>query len=710
MFRFAVAGLSALVLVAAAPVGQQPSAVRESAEVVLVEVPVRVLDRQGSPVANLTEKDFELYDDGKRQEIVAFDRIDLAQKGAAPDTPEAVNPAARRHFLLLFDFSFAKPKAVLAARRAAKEFVLSGMGDRDFAAVATFLVERGIRLLVTFSSDRIQLARAIETLGLTDPNSLASDPLSFVYDVIKAQGGGDLLASDRSGRIAEAQAAGILESLQTLASLERARLDQFERARIARLTDSLGGLATALDAVQGRKDVIYLSEGFESRLLVGAKENNQEHDWKLSGEEWKVDPEKTYGNANLQEQLKAMAGLFRRSDCVIHAVDIGGLKNDSDPDYRSLEVVRGENALFEIANATGGELLRNDNDFKTQLARLIARTNLVYVLAFRPAKTGREDRYHDLKVKVHVPGARVSARAGYYERKGFKQLSPLERNLVTADIIANEIPVSDIPLRVLASAHPGEGELAFVPVLIEVPTERFLLGQKGNRASAEIYAYVHDTENRVRDFFAQTVNLDLAVVRERLERGSLRYYGQVVLPPGDYRLRVLVRNAETGRLGLTTELLHVPDFAGKRPYIAQPVFLEGAEEGILVRGRSGTHTGSTRPGALLEPAGGELLPVALPELHAGSPARLSVVAYNFGDPSMETLKIGAHVLSAEGRPIGQGQIEILSRSAPDSNGKQVLVVVFHPDGLNPGDYALRVFLRDAASGRSGHASTPFVVR
>jgi hypothetical protein len=192
MFRFAVAGLSALVLVAAAPVGQQPSAVRESAEVVLVEVPVRVLDRQGSPVANLTEKDFELYDDGKRQEIIAFDRIDLAQKGAAPDTPEAVNPAARRHFLLLFDFSFAKPKAVLAARRAAKEFVLSGMGDRDFAAVATFLVERGIRLLVTFSSDRVQLARAIETLGLTDPNSLASDPLSFVYDVIKAQGGGPL--------------------------------------------------------------------------------------------------------------------------------------------------------------------------------------------------------------------------------------------------------------------------------------------------------------------------------------------------------------------------------------------------------------------------------------------------------------------------------------------------------------------------------------
>ena len=178
--------LSVLPLLASAPAAEaaqpqaapQPQSVQESAEVSLVEVPVRVLDRHGNPLRDLTEKDFEVFDDGKRQEIVAFDRIDLAQKAVETGAPAVIQPAARRHFLLLFDLSFAKPKAVVAARRAAKEFVL-GLPPNDFASVATFSVEKGVRLLVTFSGDRVQLAQAIDTLGLTDVNSLGDDPLAL---------------------------------------------------------------------------------------------------------------------------------------------------------------------------------------------------------------------------------------------------------------------------------------------------------------------------------------------------------------------------------------------------------------------------------------------------------------------------------------------------------------------------------------------------
>jgi hypothetical protein len=289
-------------------------------------------------------------------------------------------------------------------------------------------------------------------------------------------------------------------------------------------------------------------------------------------------------------------------------------------------------------------------------------------------------------------------------------LSPLERSLAAADIIANEIPVSDIPARVLATVCPGEGELASVPVLIEVPGEALIAGQNGNRVSVEIYAYAHDSGNRLRDFFAQTVTVDLAVARARLEKGGLRYSGQLALPPGDYRVRVLVRNAETGRMGLTAEPLRVPDFSGKPPYLAPPIFLEKAEGGVFVRGRSGVRAASAPQEVLLAPAGEDLVPAALPEVHAGSPARLSVVAYNFGDPSVGALKIGAQVLSSEGRPLGQGEIELLGKSRPDGDGTQVLWVAFRPDGLSPGLYALRVFLQDASTGRAGHASAPFVVR
>jgi VWFA-related protein len=683
--------------------------VRETAEVVLVEVPVRVVDRDGQPIRNLKASDFELYDDGKKQPIVGFDAIDLAQKGReTPGGAESLHPAARRHFLILFDLTFARPSAVLAAQRAAKQFVLNGLSDRDFAAVATFSVENGVRLLVTFSSDRVQLSRAIDTLGIAITEDLSKDPLAFAFDISHMGAG----ARGQGIGEKESKAAAIVETLQTLAQISRARVDEYARGRVAQLTQSFSSLARTLDTVQGRKDVIYLSEGFESRLLVGTQDTDQERDWLLSGEQWKVDQEKRFGNAHLQQQVGLMTDLFRRSDCVIHAVDIAGLATDSDPGTQ-VSPVRGENALFEIANATGGEVLRNDNDFRAQLERLVTRTNLVYVLAFRPEKSGKgDDRFHELKVKVRVPGARVSARAGYYEKRPFRVLSPLERSLSAADIIANEIPISDIPTRVLAIPFPrqeGSDVRAAVPILVEIAGDRLLSGVIAERADAEIYVYVSDGENRLQDFFAQVIGIDLSRNREKLEKGGLRFAGQLTLPPGDYRLRVLVRNAVTGRAGLAVQALHVPAFAAGEPYLVPPIFLEPANGGMLVR-RSGS-SGSSSEDPLLGAGVEDLVPVAIPAVQPGTPSRVSVVTYHFGTENREPiLKMGAQILSEDGRPIGDGLIALVGKGPVEADGRQLLLVSFTPAKLSPGRYALRVFLQDGATGRGTQASTSFFVR
>ena len=695
---------------AAAQTEQKKEPVRETAEVVLVEVPVRVVNRDGQPIRDLKATDFELYDEGKKQPIVGFDAIDLAQKGRElPGGGEAIHPAARRHFLILFDLTFARPSAVLAAQRAAKQFVLNGLADRDFAAVATFSVEAGVKLLVTFSSDRVQLARAIDTLGIAITEDLSKDPLAFAFDV------SHIGASSRGQGLGEkeSRSAAIIETLQTMAQISKARVDEYARGRVARLTQSFSSLARTLDTVQGRKDVIYLSEGFESRLLVGTQDTEQERDWIVSGEQWKVDGEKRYGNSHLQQQVGFMTDLFRRSDCVIHAVDIAGLAKESSDPATQVSPVRGENALFEIANATGGEVLRNDNDFRAQLERLVARTNLVYVLAFRPEKSGNgDDRFHELKVKVRVPGARVSARAGYYEKRPFRALSPLERSLSAADIIANEIPISDIPARVLAVPFPrqeGNEMRAAVPVLVEIPGDRLLAGVISERADAEIYVYVSDSENRLQDFFAQAIGIDLSRNREKLEKGGLRYAGQLTLPPGDYRLRVLVRNSETGRAGLAVQALHVPAFAAGEPYLVPPIFLEPANGGMLVR-RSGS-SGASSEDPLLGAGVEDLVPAAIPAVQPGTPSRVSVVTYHFGAENREPiLKMGAQVLSEDGRPIGDGLIALVGKGPVEADGRQLLLVSFTPAKLSPGRYALRVILQDGATGRGTQASTSFFVR
>ena len=241
--------------------------------------------------------------------------------------------------------------------------MLSGLSDADFAAVATYSVEHGLKLLMTFSSDRVQLSRAIDTLGLVPTEDLAKDPLSFAFDTAKT-----LPTSARIGQ-KESQAAAITETLQTLQQISRARYDQYARLRIRRLTESLGDLASALDSVSGRKDIIYMSEGFESRLVTGTRDTELEREWIISGEQWKVDGDKRFGNTTLQDDIRQVGDLFRRSDCVLHAVDIGGLR--LDPENTTVDNPA-ENSLFELVQPTGGEVLRSSNDFRGQLDRLVA--------------------------------------------------------------------------------------------------------------------------------------------------------------------------------------------------------------------------------------------------------------------------------------------------------------------------------------------------
>ncbi len=156
--------LLAAAAVAASPQSSPPT-FHETSQVDLVEIPVNVVGRDGRPMRDLTVSDFELEDEGRPQKITAFDVVDLRRNSVSPVPSEPMPEAARRHFLFLFDFSFATPNEIVHSRQAAMDFIERQMSPEDRAGIATTSVETGPRLLVNFTADRKQLAAAIRSLG-----------------------------------------------------------------------------------------------------------------------------------------------------------------------------------------------------------------------------------------------------------------------------------------------------------------------------------------------------------------------------------------------------------------------------------------------------------------------------------------------------------------------------------------------------------------
>jgi len=712
----AVAGLAA----SSRPAGAQEAPATDkvfsdTADVIEVQVPVNVVARDGQPVRNLTAEDFEVLDGRQSQPIVDFRQIDLSV--LEPDATRsqiegAVPSAARRHFLLLFDLSFSRPTAVLRARTAARNFVRDSLTPADLVAVGVHSAESGPRLIVTFTPDRLQVTRAIDTLGTQRLAEVARDPLRFVIEDplgSSTPGISDPLTPKPSADLDPRESLALTQLSVIGKMLDRSERSH-SRGRIFSWATSLTDFARMLDSVKGRKHVVYFSEGFDGRLLLGRGpdpddfEEQQDRFNIERGNLWMVDGDDIYGSTPLQNEVGHMLEEFRRADVVIQAVDISGLGNDSAAARR---VDRsGQDALFHLANETGGELFEDANHLEDDLERLLEHTSVTYLLTIQPVGLEPDGEFHELKVRVNAPkGSRAYYRRGYYAPRPFDELHPFEKSLLASDAIASAEAKREIHVNVLATPFRSSPSEAYVPVLIEVDGADLLREHKGSDLAVEFYAYVTNERGEMRDFFTQLVNLNLAQGREAFLRGGLKYYGHLDLEPGDHLVRVLVRNSTTGRAGVQTASVHIPTFTGDETVLLPPLFFEPAGRWVLVK--EPRRTGYQ--GSIIYPFtvnGEPFIPAARPLLDQRQDARLCLVGYNLTNGE---LVLDGSVLDDEGKTVAGGQIQLVERTVTGISGLDKLLIDFRPQGLKTGDYKLRVAVRDPSTGTERFSSIPITV-
>jgi VWFA-related protein len=607
--------------------------VRETIRVDLVEVPVMVIDRAGDPVRGLTAANFRLYDAGKEREISGFDMIDLAAKpkGAL----ETINPAARRNFLLLFDLSFTSPRSLANAQAAATSFVKNSVLPRDLAAVATIDLEHGFHLLTSFTSDRELVAMAInnpagfrsgDPLQLSTESKLAKPdtteraradmeevtPLKPHEDYQKKKERLDRMR-DRADE-AEAMTRQITHSN-----------DAYLRARVEKQVDYLGALARTLAAVPGRKQIVFLSEGFDAAVLSGrdARSNEDlkyENDRAITNQQYRVDNDARYGSTSSQKFLADMARFFRGSDVVLHAIDIQGLRVQNT--LKDGATINSNAGLAVLAAPTGGMFFQNANDLTADFQKMLHAQEVVYVLSFR-AQVAKPGEFHELRVKlVKVPGdPQVSYRAGYWERSAETRD---ERTLSAAEIILNDIPQDGLKLDAFAVAFPTETGNAQVPVVLEIPGGDLVGAARSETPSLEIYLYAFDENGTVRDRIFQRVSLDFAKLKERLFDAGLKFVATLSLPPGKYAIRSLVRMPESERKGFVRSDLVVPERGAMA--MLTPVFIDANARWVTIRGAS--HAQQARYPFHLDDT--EFVPAATARIRSGETPQFAVFVQNAG--------------------------------------------------------------------------------
>ena len=169
-------------------------------------------------------------------------------------------------------------------------------------------------------------------------------------------------------------------------------------------------------------------------------------------------------------------------------------------------------------------------------------------------------------------------------------------------------------------------------------------------------------------------------------------------------MKVLVRNADTGRTGLSIVPVTVPEPGGAEPFVLAPLFHEAPGRWIMVKC-------APRANAPAYPfvAGGEsFIPSAAPSVEGGQSARVSLFAYNVKGGS--TLELEGRLRGLDGRDAGDVHLVREGKDESGPGGALRLLCSFRPDGQAKGLYSLLVTVRDRESGTEAQSGIPVEVR
>ncbi len=511
----------------------------------LVRIDVEVTDKSGKPMKGLTANQFTITDEGRPQAITSFSYSDIEaiETATADDTKPIVvsvdndgpnSPSAdaisealrdRRLIVLFFDLTSMQTDDLIRAHDAAYKFVKQQMTKADVVAVIVFSTR--INVLANFTNDRIVLNKAIAQLTPDNSANLAS-PLYAAA----ANGEYDVQEYTGAAYTPDETEFNVFNTDQKLAAVE--------------------GLADVLGGIPGRKALVEFTGGITQ-----------------TGEENRT-------------QLRAATDAANRADVSIYSIDSRGLLAAPPGGDTTTNAATGtsmftgasvfhqtdqredsRDTLATLSTDTGGRAFFDLGDLSDAFPAIQRDNSGYYLVGYNLGPEVKHDgRWRAIRVKVNVLGAHVRYRDGYYAPRDFQHLEKEDRDQQIADAINSDHPVVELPVAVETGIFRLSSTQAYVPVAAKIASSALDWAQKHNKQNAEFDFAVEVRAVPSAQIVAQlrdtiTVSLDPGHF-EQVRHSNLLYQGGVVLAPGNYRLKFVARENESGKIGTFEQNLVVP--------------------------------------------------------------------------------------------------------------------------------------------------------
>ena len=239
----ALLGVASLLAPGELPAAPQGSTLRVDVDLVTIEVIAQ--DKKGSPMLGLKKENFKVYEDGKQQEVVAFDAVADKSDEPMPTSLKDIDDSNRRGkvVLILFDDSNITASQIQMSREAAEKYVKQHMRPWDFFGVASYGLSMKILQNLTHDADKVVAAIRQPAMSHAETNRFGQGTSPQDQNRVGAAGQrGQTNRQDPFGR--------------------NQTLDPQAKFRSTVLLRTLGQLSSSMSRVKGRKSILMFSEDF----------------------------------------------------------------------------------------------------------------------------------------------------------------------------------------------------------------------------------------------------------------------------------------------------------------------------------------------------------------------------------------------------------------------------------------------------------------